>query len=87
MGDDERGMMNDDEREHPRRRPLQFRLRTMFVITAAFALLFAALKWLGVPPVASSIVLAVLAVSVLAAVVLVVVIAGAVTGEEEDGEG
>jgi len=86
MLSDEPRTTDDDEREHPRRQPLQFRLRTMFVITAAMALLFATLNSLGVPPVASSIVLAVLAVSVLAAVVLVAAIAGGVTGQEENDE-
>ena len=76
--------MDDDQHERPRPPPLQFRLRTMFVVTAAFGLLFATLKWLGVPPVASFLVLVVLAVSVLAAFGLVVVIAGSVTGEEDE---
>ena len=79
-------MMNDDERGRLRRPPLQFGLRTMFVITAAFGLLFASLKWLGVPPLASCIVLALLAVSVLAALGLVVAIAASTTGEEDDEE-
>ena len=80
----DRSVQNDDQREPPRRAPLQFRLRTMFVITAVLGLLLATLRWLGVPPLASFFVLAVLAVSVLAAVGLVVVIAGSVTGEEDD---
>jgi len=77
-------MMNDDNSQERRPPPLQFGLRTMFVVTAACCVLFGTLKWLGVPPVASLIVLVVLAVSVLAAIGLVVVIAGSVTGEEED---
>ena len=78
-------MNEDDHREH-RPAPLQFRLRTMFVITAACCLLFATLKWLGVPPVASLVVLVVLAVSVLAAIGLVVVIAGSMPGRGDDEE-
>ena len=70
-------MRNDDPTETPRQPPLQFGLRTVFAITIALALLFGILKWLGVPPLASFIVLVVLAVSMLAAVVLGVVIAGA----------
>jgi len=77
-------MMDEDKDERRRAPPLQFGLRTMFVVTAACCVLFGTLKWLGVPPVASLLVLVVLAVSVLAAIGLVVVIAGSVTGEEED---
>ena len=79
-------MTNDDKPQRPRRPPLQFQLRTMLVITAAFGLLFAILKWLDVPPVASLIVLVVLFVSVLAALGLLVVIAASVTGEENEDE-
>ncbi len=74
-------MMNDEG--HP---PLQFRLRTLFVITAGFCVLFATLDVLDVPAVASFIVLAVLGVGALAAVALVVAIAGSMTGEEEDDD-
>jgi len=69
-----------------RKPPLQFTLPALFGITAALAVLFGALSWLGVPPLASFIVLVVLTVSVLAALGLVVVIAGSVTGEEDDEE-
>ncbi len=69
-------MPGDDQPETPRPPPLQFGLRTVFAITVAFGLLFGTLRWLGVPELASFIVLVVLAASVLAAVVLVVVIAG-----------
>ena len=77
---------NPPARNGRRRRqpPLQFRLRSMRVITVALSVLFATLKWLGVPAQASAIVLALLTVSVLAAVGLLVVIAGSVTGEEEE---
>lgn len=75
--------MNDDNCQERRAPPLQFGLRTMFAVTAACCVLFGTLNWLGVPPVASLIVLVVLVVSVLAAIGLVVAIAGCVTGEEE----
>lgn len=55
--------------------PLQFRLRSMLVAMVVLGVLFGALRSLGVPPHASVIVLAVLAVSVPAALVLLVVIA------------
>jgi Flp pilus assembly protein TadB len=75
------------EQRHDRRRPpLQFRLRTMLVVTAAFSLLFATLRWLGVPPHAGFVVLAVICLSVLAAILLVVVIAGSVTDRDNDEE-
>jgi Flp pilus assembly protein TadB len=77
--------MPDDEKPvHARKPPLQFRLRTLLVVTAALALLFATLEWLGVPPLASLIVLVVLTFSVLAALGLVVAIAGSITGEEDE---
>ena len=69
-----------------RKPPLQFTLPALFGITAALAVLFGALSWLGVPPLASFIVLVVLTVSVLAALGLVVVIAHSVTGEEDEEE-
>ncbi len=71
--------MNDepeDITEGTRERPLQFRLRTLFVATALVAVLFSLLEWLDVPPRARVIILVVLGVSVLAAVALVAVIAG-----------
>jgi hypothetical protein len=64
--------------------PLQFRLRSLLGITVAVALLFATLRWLGVPPQASLIVLVVLTVSLAAAVGLVAVIAHSGTGPPED---
>jgi hypothetical protein len=81
MQEDEGRMPGDDQSETPRPPPLQFRLRTVFAITLALGVLFGTLRWLGVPELASFIVLVVLAVSVLAAVALVVVIAG---GEKDD---
>lgn len=66
--------------------PLQFGLRAMFAVTAALAMLFGVMSWLGVPPVARFVVLVVLAVSVPAAIALVVVIAGSVSDEKEEDE-
>ncbi len=59
----------------PKQPALQFRLRSILVITVAIAMLFGLLRWLGVPPQASVIVMVVLGVSLAAAVGLVVVIA------------
>ncbi len=60
---------------------MQFRLRTLFGLTAAMAALFGSLDWLGVPAEVSCVVLVVLIVSVLAALGLVVVIATSDTDE------
>ena len=79
-------MPDDNHLDRSAGPPLQFGLRTLLVLTAAFGLLFATLKWLGVPPLASFIVLVVLTVSVLAAIGLVVAIAGWVPGEEDDDD-
>ncbi len=65
---------------------MQFGLRAMFAVTAALAMLFGVMSWLGVPPVARFVVLVVLAVSVPAAIALVVVIAGSVSDEKEEDE-
>jgi hypothetical protein len=64
-------------------RPLQFRLRTLLVITAAVALLFGTLRWLGVSPQGSAVVLVILLVSVAAALGLVAAIAG-IPGDGDD---
>lgn len=75
----------DGREEEPRRgkRPLQFRLAAAFGIMAAVSVLFGTLRWLGVPPEASMIVLVVLVASVLGAVALVVVIAQAASHDED----
>jgi hypothetical protein len=73
--------MQADHQPQTPQPPLQFGLRMVFAITIAFAVLFGTLKWLGVPAVASLIVLVVLAASVLAAIALVVAIAA--TREDE----
>lgn len=57
--------------------PLQFNLRTMLGVTAAFGLVFAVLRWMGAPPEVSLLVLVLMGVTVVAAVGLVVVLAGA----------
>ena len=71
--------MNEPPHENeptPRQAPLQFSLRSMLVVTAAFGLVFGVLRWIGAPPQVSLLVLVLLAVSVIAAIGLVVVIAG-----------
>ena len=82
MQEDEERMPGNDQPEPPRQPPLQFGLRPVFAITVAFALLFGTLKWLGVPALASFIVLVVLAASVAAAVGLMVVIAAGTRDDE-----
>ncbi len=67
----------------PKQPALQFRLRSILVITVAIAMLFGLLRWLGVPPQASVIVMVVLGVSLAAAVGLVVVIARGMDGGQE----
>ena len=79
--------MPDHEKPvHHRKPPLQFTLPALFGVTAALAVLFGVLSWLGVSPLASFLVLVVLTVSVLAALALVIVIAGSITGEEDEEE-
>lgn len=77
-------MPDNEKPARPRKPPLQFTLPALFGVTAALAVLFGALSWMEVPPLASFLVLVVLAVSVLAALGLVVVIAGSVTGEDDE---
>ena len=67
-----------------RPRPLQFRLRTLLVVTAVFGLAFGVLRWLGASPETGFVVLAVIGVSVAAALGLVVVIAVSVSGEARE---
>ncbi len=81
--------MADDRPQKPARPPaIQLRLQTLFWITAAVAVLFGTLRWLGVSPRASAIVLVILSVSVAAAVGLLVVIAASAGNSpgNEDGE-
>jgi hypothetical protein len=55
-------------------RPLQFTIRGLLGATAAVALVFGVLRWLSVPPRASAIILAILALGVIAAIGLVAAI-------------
>ncbi len=57
--------------------PLQFSLRAVLGIMVVVSLLFGTLRWLGVPPEASAVVMVILIVSVLAALGLVIAIANA----------
>lgn len=57
--------------EPPRK---QFGLRSLFAATAGCAALFAAFRWLGVPPRVSLFIAGLLAVSLIAAIGLVVVV-------------
>ncbi len=61
--------------QRPRSPAIQIRLSTLLAITAAVAVLFGTLRWLGVPPRASLLVLVVLLAGAVAAVGLVVVLA------------
>jgi len=60
------------EKPGRRRPPLQFGIGTMLAATTALAVLLAALRWIGAPPLAVGIVLAIVAVAVVAAVALAV---------------
>ena len=57
--------------------PLQFNVRTLLGVTAAFGLVFGVLRWIGAPPQVSLLVLVLMGVTVVAAIGLVVVLAGA----------
>ena len=65
-----------EDRARRKQPPLQFGLSSMLVATTALALVFAALKWLGLPPGELWLVLLVLVVSVPAAIGLLAAIAG-----------
>jgi hypothetical protein len=62
----------------PRRRPVQFGIRTMLAATTAVAVLLAVVKWMGATPKEIVIVCGILAASVLAAVGLVLALAASV---------
>jgi len=68
--------MRSDERPTPARP--QFSLRKLLVLTAACAILFAAFRWLGMPPAVSVLVAVLLTFSLVAAGLLVLVIARSV---------
>ena len=76
--------MNDDRREESRRRgpPLQFSLKALLTLPVVVGLVFGTLRWLGVSPLASAIVLAILTVSAAAAIGLLAALAGADDDEE-----
>jgi Flp pilus assembly protein TadB len=69
-------------RERPPDPPLQFRLRALLALMVAVSLLFGLLRWLNVPPLAATIVLVILVVSVVAAVGLV----WAISASHEDDD-
>ena len=73
---------DDGEKRGPNR-PLQFGLKTLLGITVAAALLFGTLRWLGVPPEASAMVLLVLVAGAVAAGGLAIVMAGWTPGEDD----
>jgi hypothetical protein len=58
----------------PQRPPPQFSIRGLLLLTAAVALLFGTMRWLGVSPEASALVLVVLMIAGLGAVALLVTI-------------
>jgi hypothetical protein len=64
----------------PGRRPLQFSLRSLLLLMVAVSVLFGTLRWLGVSPLGSGMVLVILIVGALAAVGLLAAIAG---GDDE----
>ena len=74
--------------EPPPHRPpaIQIGLRTLLGITAAVALLFGVLRWLGAPAEASLLVLVVLTVGAIAAVGLMVAIARWLAAEAQHAD-
>jgi Flp pilus assembly protein TadB len=73
--DDTGGRNEDDSTDDPPRRPpLQFSLRGLFIVTTAVALVFGTLRWLGVSPEASGFILVVLIIAAAAAAGLMVAI-------------
>jgi hypothetical protein len=76
--------MDDDREPEPKRQrpPLQYSLRTLLTLPVVVGLLFGTLRWLGVSPLASGIVLAILVVSAVAAIGLLATLAGADDDEQ-----
>jgi len=70
----------------PRTPAIQIRLSTLLGITAAVAVLFGTLRWLGVPPRASLLVLVVLLAGAVAAVGLVVILARSLAPDATDDD-
>lgn len=60
--------------EPPDGPPLQYSLRGLLLLTAATALLFGTLRWLGVPPEVSVLILIVLLIAGVAAIGLMIAI-------------
>jgi len=65
------------------RPPLQFGLRSLLLAAVAVAVVFGTLKYLGVGPLASAVVLVIIIVGVAAAVGLLVAIAASVDDEDQ----
>ena len=61
----------------------QFSVRRLLALTAGCAVLFAAFRWLGMPPAASLLVAGLLTASLAAAGLLVLVIARSVESDED----
>ena len=67
-----------DSRQGPSRPPLQFGISSLMLITAAVALLFGTLRWLGASTTTSAIVLVILIIGVALALGLVVAISAVI---------
>jgi hypothetical protein len=67
-----------DSPQGPSRRPLQFGISSLMLITVAVALLFGTLQWLGVSTTTSAIVLVILIIGVALAFGLVVAISAVI---------
>ena len=75
MADEDGRGEKDSSESPPRRPPLQLSLRGLLLLTAAVALLFGTLRWLGVPPEASAMILVLLIIAGTAVVGLIVAVA------------
>jgi hypothetical protein len=70
-------MTDNPQHESSRRKPpLQFSLKALLTLPIVVGLVFGTLRWLGVPPLAIGVVIAILAVSAIAAVGLLIAVAG-----------
>jgi spore maturation protein SpmB len=72
--------------QRPRTPAIQIRLSTLFWVTAVVAVLFGVLRWLGVPPRASLLVLVVMLAGATAAVGLVVVLARSLAPDADNND-
>ena len=78
--------MDDDRREESNRRPpLQFSLRALLTLPVVVGLVFGTLRWLGVSPLASAIILVILTLSAAAAIGLLAALAGSDDDERITG--